>query len=110
MASLRVVASSVGELGMALGGQLGRCVRLRDSSKMLLRDSFLLTWLPPVPWELPPEVSLFYLFLKETERERERQQAGRGRERRRIGSSSRLRAVSTEPDAGPELTNRETLT
>ena len=47
-----------------------------------------------------------YLFiLRETEHEQER---GRERGRHRIGS--RLRAVSTEPDAWLELTDREILT
>ena len=35
---------------------------------------------------------------------------GRGRERGRERMSSRLRAVSTEPDAGFELTKREIMT
>ena len=51
------------------------------------------------------------LFLRERERETEHEM-GRGRERGRhgIGSSSRLRAVSTEPDAGPEPTNCKLMT
>ena len=43
-------------------------------------------------------VGFFYLFLRERERETESE------------AGSRLRAVSTEPDAGLELTNREIMT
>ena len=48
---------------------------------------------------------------RETETETEDEQ-GRGKEtgRHRIRSSSRLRAVSTEPDAGLEPTNCEIMT
>ena len=52
---------------------------------------------------------LVYLFL----RERDRVQRERGREREGDTESeagSRLRAVSTEPDAGLEPTNREIVT
>ena len=47
-----------------------------------------------------------YLFLGQRETENE---WGRGRERgrHRIGNISRLRAISPEPDAGLELTDRE---
>ena len=54
-----------------------------------------------------------YLFLRETEREREQ---GRGRERERVtqnpkqAAGSRLRAISTEPDRGLELTSCEIMT
>ena len=53
-----------------------------------------------------------FIFDRETEHERGR---GRERGRHRIGSrlqeaGSRLRAVSTEPDAGLELTDREIMT
>ena len=53
-----------------------------------------------------------YLFLRERETEHER---GRSRERDREGDTefeagSRLRAVSTEPDAGLELTDCEIVT
>ena len=48
---------------------------------------------------------LLYLFLRETE------QAGEGqRERERERIPSRLHTVSTEPDVGLELTNREIMT
>ena len=52
-----------------------------------------------------------HLFLRKRERETEHER-GRGRERgkHRIRSSSRLRAVSTEPDAGLEPTDREIVT
>ena len=62
------------------------------------------------------EVGLFvcfshvYLFSRETETEHE---SGRGREREGDTESeagSRFRAVSTEPDAGLELMNREIMT
>ena len=48
------------------------------------------------------------------EREREREQVGKG-QRERDGDTeskagSRLQAVSTEPDAGLELVNREIMT
>ena len=42
---------------------------------------------------------------------RERESVGEGqRERERERISSRLRTVSTEPDAGPEPTNRKIMT
>ena len=50
---------------------------------------------------------MFILFLREREREYEQ---GRGRERGRHRIHSRLQAVSTEPDAGLEPTNREITT
>ena len=54
------------------------------------------------------------LFLRERERERERQSMGRGGAEREGGTESeagsRLRAVSTEPDMGLELTNHEIMT
>ena len=53
-----------------------------------------------------------YLFLRE--RERERQSTSRGGAEREgdteSQAGSRLRAVSTEPDTGPELTNHEIVT
>ena len=48
-----------------------------------------------------------YLFLRE--RERESEHTGRGGDTE-SEAGSRLRAVNTEPDAGPELTNREIMT
>ena len=50
-----------------------------------------------------------FIYLWETQREHEQ---GRGRERGRQESEagSRLWVVSTEPDAGLELTNREIMT
>ena len=51
-----------------------------------------------------------YLFLRKREKEHEQ---GRGRERTGNTESeagSRLRAVSTEPDAGLELTNSKIMT
>ena len=49
-----------------------------------------------------------YLFL----RERDRVQVGEGQEERETDCEvgSRLRAVSTEPDTGLKLTNREIVT
>ena len=50
----------------------------------------------------------FFLFLFERERKR-----GRGKEREgdtQSEAGSRLRAISTEPDAGLELTDREIVT
>ena len=41
---------------------------------------------------------------------RERERAGRGRRRGRDRISSRLHAVSTEPDAGLNLMNHEIMT
>ena len=52
-----------------------------------------------------------FLFIFETERERgsvSEEEAERGRHQ--IRSSSKLRAVSTEPDAGLESTNRDIMT
>ena len=52
------------------------------------------------------------MFIFERERERQHEQ-GRGKEREGDEESkagSRLRAVSTEPDVGLELTNREIVT
>ena len=59
-----------------------------------------------------------YLFLRERERERERARArasmNGGRAERKGNTESeagcRLQAVSTQPAAGPELTNREIMT
>ena len=54
--------------------------------------------------------NVFYLFLGQRETEHER---GRGREREGDTESetgSRLRAISPEPDAGLELTDREIVT
>ena len=55
------------------------------------------------------------MFIIETQREREREresEQGRARERgtHRIKAGSRLRAISTEPDAGLELTDHEIMT
>ena len=50
-----------------------------------------------------------YLLLRERERERD-SECGRGRERGRHRIGSRLQAVSTQPDAGLELMNREIIT
>ena len=52
---------------------------------------------------------MFILFLRQRETEHER---GRGRERgrHRIGSRLQGRAVSTEPDTGLELMDREIMT
>ena len=51
---------------------------------------------------------LKFIYLGETERQHV---SGRGRERRTESEAgSRLRAVSTEPDAGLEPTNREIMT
>ena len=53
-----------------------------------------------------------YLFLRDTERERQSRREG-GAEREgdtEYEAGSRLRAVSTEPDAGLEPTNREIMT
>ena len=56
-------------------------------------------------------VCVFYLFLREREGERKHAyKPGRGRERRGQGIQSRLRAVSSEPNAGLQLTNREIVT
>ena len=59
----------------------------------------------------PPAVFInVYLFLGQRETEHER---GRGREREGDTESetgSRLRAISPEPDAGLELTDREIVT
>ena len=49
--------------------------------------------------------------MREREREREREHEwGKGAERERQRIPSRLRAVSTEPDVGLELTNGEIMT
>ena len=63
----------------------------------------------------PPLLVFFFIFFKfifEREREREREsQWERGREGDTASEAgSRLRAVSTEPDAGLEPTNREIVT
>ena len=55
---------------------------------------------------------MFASFLRE--REREKQSVSEGRAEREgdteSEAGSRLQAVSTEPDAGLELTNRESMT
>ena len=55
-----------------------------------------------------------YLLLRERERETETEcEWGQGREREgdtKSEAGSRLRAASTEPDAGLELTNHEIVT
>ena len=53
--------------------------------------------------------------MRERERERAHMHVSKGRGRKREGDTeseagSRLRAVSTEPDAGLELTDCETMT
>ena len=55
--------------------------------------------------------SVFFIFKRERERETECEW-GRGRERGRPESQagSRLPAVGTEPDVGPELVNCEIVT
>ena len=54
----------------------------------------------------PVLIQHLFIFERETERE-----SGRGREREtESGAGSRLRAVSTEPDAGLELTSHEIMT
>ena len=53
---------------------------------------------------------LFFFFKFIYLRERERAQTGWGRERRRDRIPSRLCTVSTEPDLGLELVNREIMT
>ena len=57
---------------------------------------------------------MFLLFILETERERERQNVNWGGAEREgdteSEAASRLRAVSPEPDAGLELTDREIVT
>ena len=55
-----------------------------------------------------------FIYFSEKETDTEHEQ-GRGREREREGDTeskagSRLQAVSTEPDAGLELTNYEIMT
>ena len=51
----------------------------------------------------------YYLFLRQKETEHEQGGAGKeGDPKSKAGS--RLRAISTEPDAGLELTNREIMT
>ena len=56
----------------------------------------------------------FLTFIYFWEREREKQSASRGGAEREgdteSEAGSRLQAVSTEPDAGLELTDRETVT
>ena len=55
---------------------------------------------------------MFHLFLRETDRQTERMSRG-GAERggdTESEAGSRLRAVSTEPDAGLELRNPEIMT
>ena len=60
------------------------------------------------------EVFNVYLLLRERERERERESVSGGGEEREgdteSAAGSRLGDVSTEPDAGLELTHREIMT
>ena len=55
-----------------------------------------------------------YLFLRERERKREPMRTGRGGAEREAdpesGARSRLRVLSTEPDAGLDPMNPETMT
>ena len=57
---------------------------------------------------------MFIFFLRERERQREGDRARKERAERegdtKSEAGSRLQAVSTEPDMGPELTNYETMT
>ena len=57
---------------------------------------------------------LMFIFERERERERERESmSGKGAKREgdtECKAGSRVRAVSTEPDAGLELTNHEIMT
>ena len=56
-------------------------------------------------------LKIFFLILFLRERDTECEQGrGRRRGRHRIGSSSRLAAVSTEPDTGLKPTNHEIMT
>ena len=52
------------------------------------------------------------LIIFDRERQRHRDQAGKGQREKETESEagSRLPAVSTEPDAGPEITDREIMT
>ena len=52
---------------------------------------------------------MFYLFLRQGETEHEQGRV-RERETQESETGSRLRAVSTEPDAGLELTDHEIVT
>ena len=54
---------------------------------------------------LPSSFFLMYLLIL-----REENVQGRGREKKRERIPSKLCAVSTEPDAGLDLTNHETMT
>ena len=62
----------------------------------------------------PPELLSFFLNMYLFLRDRERQSTSRGGAESKgdteSEAGSRLRAVSTEPDAGLELTNREITT
>ena len=51
-----------------------------------------------------------YLFLRERDRAREGEGQGKREKDTESEAGSRLRAVSTEPDTGLELTNLETMT
>ena len=55
---------------------------------------------------------IYYLRERERERERESERAGEGHREgdTEFEAGSRLRAVSTEPSAGLELTDREIVT
>ena len=55
-------------------------------------------------------VCVFNLFLKERERERVGEGGAEREGDTESKAGSRLRAVSTEPDVGLELTNREIVT
>ena len=77
---------------------------------------FVKTHIPvPYPRVGPKVVPFFFkfIYLSERERERERERTsrgGRGRGRGRERILSGLHAISTEPDAGPKLINREIMT
>ena len=53
---------------------------------------------------------VLYLFIFERERERERAWAGEGQRETESEAGSQLWAVSTEPNWGIKLTNREIMT
>ena len=85
--------------------------------------TIVVPWKERINWKEGIEEFFFFfffltfihlLFLRERGRERENTQAGDG-QREREGdteskASSRLRAVSTEPHAGLELTDQEIMT
>ena len=73
--------------------------------------------MPRVPiWQLVDYATLFFpkFIFRERKRERERERSRRGGAEREgdteLETGSRLRAISPEPDAGLELTDREIVT